>query len=152
MHEPDNKCYSYALKYISRYPKTEQELKIKLLQKGFSEDNTDYAIKYLKSKNFVNDRQFVELYLQSEVVRKWKPLLAVQQKLYHKGIGKDLFQKVVSEFEEETNQGIHTRINKEIQKYKQKDIDGFDIIQRLMRKGYKLDDIKAVIERNAEQQ
>ncbi len=43
-------------------------------------------------------------------------------------------------------EGIHEKIKKEIKAYKKKNIDGFDIIQKLMRKGYKLDDIKRVIE------
>jgi SOS response regulatory protein OraA/RecX len=43
-------CCQYALKYISRYPKTEKELKIKLQQKGYNENSISYTMTYLKEK------------------------------------------------------------------------------------------------------
>jgi len=41
--------------------------------------------------------------------------------------------------------GKKRKIRKDIATYKRRDVNGFDIIQKLMRKGYKLDDIKSVI-------
>jgi SOS response regulatory protein OraA/RecX len=40
----------YALKYISRYPKTEKELRIRLLEKHYSEEEVEKAIQYLKKQ------------------------------------------------------------------------------------------------------
>jgi hypothetical protein len=42
-------------------------------------------------------------------------------------------------------EGILERIKKEIAAYKKKDVEWFEIIQKLLRKWYKLDDIKRVI-------
>jgi SOS response regulatory protein OraA/RecX len=42
-------------------------------------------------------------------------------------------------------EGIEGRIKREIEQYKKRWVEWFDIIQKLMRKGYKLDDIKRVI-------
>jgi hypothetical protein len=55
-------------------------------------------------------------------------------------------REILKKYEEEMWQGVHQKIKKEIAAYKKKDVDGFDIIQKLMRKWYKLDDIKKVIE------
>jgi len=41
-------CCQYALKYISRYPKTEKELEIKLQQKGYNSEEINYTMEYLK--------------------------------------------------------------------------------------------------------
>ncbi|MEI7558566.1 MAG: MerR family transcriptional regulator [bacterium] len=52
----------------------------------------------------------------------------------------------MKKYEQEMGEGTLQKIKKEIQAYKRRDVDGFDIIQKLMRKGYTLDDIKKVIE------
>jgi SOS response regulatory protein OraA/RecX len=54
--------------------------------------------------------------------------------------------EVFKAYEGDMQEGIEGRIKKEIEWYKKRWVDGFDIIQKLMRKGYKLDDIKRVIE------
>lgn len=63
-------CKDYALKYIHRYPKTEQELRVKLLTKHYNEDEIDHTIARLKQMKWVNDEQFTRLYFQSEAVKK----------------------------------------------------------------------------------
>jgi len=41
---------------------------------------------------------------------------------------------VLKRYEEDMGEGIHEKIKKEIEAYKRKDVDGFDIIQKLMKK------------------
>lgn len=138
-------CCQYAIKYISRYPKTEKELKIKLQQKWYNEEEIGYTMEYLKKKKFADDRIFVESYIRSELVNKGKPIINVRNKLYHKWIDKSLVNEVLKEYELEVQKWIAKKIRKEIDSYKRKWVEWFDIIQKLMRKGYKLDDIKDVI-------
>lgn len=145
MHEPNSKCYIYALHYLSRYPKTEKELSIKLMQKWYSSHDIERAIEFLKTKEYVNDRKFAEMYFQSEAVRKWKPLISVKNKLFQKWIEKGILNEVIEEMASEIKEWILEKIQKEITKMKVKGIDGFDIIQKLMRRGYHLDDIKNVL-------
>ncbi len=138
-------CCQYAIKYISRYPKTEKELKIKLQQKWYNEDEINYTMDYLKKKWFADDKIFIESYVRSELVNKWKPIINVRSKLYHKWADKDLVNEVLKEYESEIEEWIHQKIRKEIDSYKRKWVDWFDIIQKIMRKWYRLDDIKEVI-------
>lgn len=138
-------CLDYALHYTSRYPKTEKELKIQLMQKGYFSEDINKTIEFLKEKNFLNDRMFVESYIRSELVNKGKPSIAIIQKLQEKGADKHLIMQVIKEYEEDINIGTKERIKKEIASYKKKGEEGFDIIQKLMRKGYRLGDIKDVI-------
>ena len=77
-------CLDYALHYISRFPKTEKELRIQLMTKGYVSLDIDKAMAFLKEKKFVDDTLFTEAYLRSECVRKGKPLIAVTQKLREK--------------------------------------------------------------------
>lgn len=139
-------CFDYAMKYIYRYPKTEKELRIQLYTKWYDTKDIDRAITELKKKNYINDKMFAESYIRSEVINKGKPAIRIIQKLQQKGVPQDIVRDVLKEYEEDMNEGIYNKIKKEIQAYKRKDVDGFDIIQKLMRKWYKLQDIKKVIE------
>ena len=139
-------CFDYALKYIYRYPKTEKELKIQLYTKWYNTKDIDRTIVELKKKNYVNDEMFAESYIRSEIVNKGKPSIRIIQKLYQKWVPQEIVRAVLKKYENEMGEGIHDKIKKDIAAYKKRDIDGFDIIQKLMKKGYKLDDIKKVIE------
>ena len=139
-------CFDYALKYIYRYPKTEKELKIQLYTKWYNTTDIDRTIGELKKKNYVNDEMFAESYIRSEVVNKGKPSIRIIQKLYQKWVPQEIVRHILKKYENEMGEGIHDKIKKEIAAYKKKEVDGFDIIQKLMRRWYKLDDIKKVIE------
>ena len=139
-------CFDYALKYIYRYPKTEKELKIQLYTKWYNTKDIDRTITELKKKNYVNDEMFTESYIRSEVVNKGKPAIRIIQKLQQKWVPQEIVKDILKKYENEMGDGIHDKIKKEIAAYKRKEVDGFDIIQKLMRKWYKLADIKKVIE------
>lgn len=138
-------CYEYAIGVVSKYPKTEKELRIKLYQQGYDSEMVVRTLEKLKSENFVNDQLFAESYLNSEVMRKGKPLLVITQKLALKGIDKKILGELTNKYEEELQEWIYWGIEKEIRQYKKKGVEGFEIIQKLLRKGYKLSDIKKVI-------
>lgn len=139
-------CYEYAITLISKYPKTEKELRIKLYQQGYDSEMVMRTVEKLKTENFVNDQLFAESYLNSEVIRKGKPLFVIKQKLELKGIDKALLAQLMEKYAEDIQEGIFQGIEKEIKQYKKKGVDGFEIIQKLMRKGYRLGDIKRVIQ------
>ncbi len=139
-------CFDYAMKYIYRYPKTEKELRIQLYTKGHSTKDIDRTLQELKKKNYVNDEMFAESYIRSEVVNKGKPAIRIIQKLQQKWVPQDIIKNILKKYADDMDDGIHDKIKKEIAAYKRKDVDGFDIIQKLMRKWYTLADIKKVIE------
>ena len=138
-------CYEYAIWVIGKYPKTEKELRIKMYQQGYDSETVSRTLEKLKQDNFVNDELFAESYINSEVIRKGRPLIVITQKLEMRGIDKAIITKVVREAWEDIEDWILQGINKEIKQYKKKWVDGFDIIQKLMRKWYRLWDIKRVI-------
>ena len=138
-------CYEYAIWVIGKYPKTEKELRIKMYQQGYDSETVSRTLEKLKQDNFVNDELFAESYINSEVIRKGRPLIVITQKLEMRGIDKAIITKVVHEAWDDIEDWILQGIDKEIKQYKKKWVDGFDIIQKLMRKWYRLWDIKRVI-------
>ena len=99
----------------------------------------------LKKNDFVNDEKYAESYFYSEVVKKGKPVYLIKQKLLQRGIDASLLSQYIDTNKEDIADGIANGIKKEIAAYKKKGVDGFDIIQKLMRKGYRLQDIKEVL-------
>jgi regulatory protein len=143
-------CYEYAIWVIGKYPKTEKELRIKMYQQGYDSETVWRTLEKLKKDNFVNDELFAESYINSEVIRKGRPLIVITQKLEMRGIEKDIISSVVHNAWEEIENWILQWIEKEINQYKKKGVDWFDIIQKLMRKWYRLWDIKKVIKSREE--
>lgn len=136
----------YALSYLSRYPKTEQEMRILLYKKGYTSEQITSTMESLKKNNFINDEKYTESYLYSEIVKKGKPVFLIKQKLQQRGIDKRLIDELIEGMKDDMGEGIAKEIRKQLDTYKAKGVDGFDSIQKLMRKGYRLQDIKAVIQ------
>lgn len=138
-------CLNFSLNYISRYPKTEKELTVHLFQKWFMSTEVNETIKKLKELWYINDEKFVQSYINSEISNKWKPVIVIKQKLIQKWVDQNLVDQILNKNIEDMQQWTYKKITRDIQNYKKKWIEWFDIIQKLMRKGYKLDDIKSVI-------
>lgn len=136
----------YAIHYLSRYPKTEKEMRLQLLKKWYSEDEIDKAIKWLKREKYIDDDLRAQMYLSSEVIKKWKPLWMVIKKLYSKGVSSEIIDKLVSQMEEDLQNWQIQKVTKEIDKLKQKWLDWFEIVKRLMGRGYKYDVLKKAID------
>ena len=113
-------CYDYALWYIQHFPKTEQELTIKLRQKGYNDIEIQKTFVILKQQKYLDDENFAKSYLRSEVANKGKPLFLIRKKLEMKGINKVFLDKTVREMEEELNEGVEKAINKHIDSLKKK--------------------------------
>ncbi|MDR2540559.1 MAG: recombination regulator RecX [Candidatus Peribacteria bacterium] len=138
-------CMEYALSYLSRYPKTEQEMRILLYKKGYDTESVQKTMESLKRNDFINDLKYAESYFYSEVVKKGKPVFVIKQKLQQRGIDNGILDQLIEENKADMSEGIASGIRKEIENYKKKGVDGFDIIQKLMRKGHRLQDIKDVL-------
>lgn len=135
-------CLDYAMTYLSKYPKTEQEMRLLLYKKWYDTDKIISTMETLKRNSFIDDAKYAESYFNSEVIRKGKPIFIVRQKLIQRGIDKKLIEDLISENQDEMNSWIDATIRKELQQYKKKGIDWFDGIQKLIRKWYRLQDIK----------
>lgn len=138
-------CLDYSLRYIHLYPKTEQELRLKLLTKKYSEDEIEKVMNILKKKWYIDDIQFTKLYIQSEIVKKWKIPQQVKNKLLQKGVDKNIIQDIMNSCSEDMEVWVHNRILKEVDKLKKKWLEWYDIIVKIAQKWYHLSDIKKAL-------
>jgi regulatory protein len=77
-----------------------------MYQQGYDSEMVKRTLEKLKSENFVNDELFAESYLNSEVIRKGRPLMVITQKLEMRGIEKSIITKLVHELDEDIQEGV----------------------------------------------
>ncbi len=143
-------AFDYALHFLHTVPKTKKQMEIKLLQKGYLEKEVNETIVKLEKMDWLDDARFAEMYLESEAINKWKPLFRVKWKLLEKGIDKFLLEKVAKRFEKEIQDGIKVRVRKEIDKLKEKWLDGYDIMTKLYSRWYNIWLLKEVVREGKE--
>jgi len=135
----------YALNYIFKYPKTEKELVIQLRKKWYNEDYIHIAIEYLKERNYLNDKIFIKDYVFYHLIKKWKPIIYVKSQLKQKWLNMYDIKEIIWEYINDINEWIEKQIRREIDKYKTQWENQFDIIQKIIRKWYTLNQLKKVI-------
>lgn len=94
--EVNNKalCLNNAFRILSYSPKTAKEVKVKLKEKNHSQEDIDYAIKYLEERNYFNDELIAQNILQSQLKGKRKSKRAIKNKLIAKGIDRKIIEDV----------------------------------------------------------
>ncbi len=100
-------CLEYAISYLSRYPKTEQEIRIILYRKGYDSEQISSTMESLKKNDFINDEKYIESYFYSEVEKNGRPVYVAKQKLLQRGAPKHLIDAYLVEHEAEISEGIY---------------------------------------------
>ena len=144
-------CKERAIYLISNYSKTEKQLKDKLKQsKKYTDEIIEETIKFLKKHNFINDEDFANRFI--ELHKNQYSEKAIRQKLYEKGIKKDIIDKVIEQNKElfESKELIKKILLKKCPNYYSIK-DAMDLKERqkiyayLARKGFAYEDITDVI-------
>lgn len=136
----------YALNYIFKYQKTEKELITQLRKKWYNEKDISKTLDYLKEKKYVNDLNYIKDYTDYHLARRWRPISYVKSRLIQKWLKSKDISEVISENIDEINNAIWDQLKKEIEKYKERQINPIDIIQKLNRKWYTLNQIRKVLD------
>lgn len=138
-------CLTYAIHYLGKYPKTVHDMIRQLKKKWFTQDEIAETIPLLIENNYLNDQQYAESYLHSEVVRKGKPILLIKQKLLMRWVDKTLINELTASIENELHEWQSAKIAKEIVRLREKGKSDPEIMQALTRKGFAREAIKEVI-------
>ena len=62
-NKPDAK--NQALRFLEVMDRTESELRKKLKDKDYSDDEVNEAIDFVKSYNYINDERYARIYIES---------------------------------------------------------------------------------------
>ena len=129
-----------VMKYIVFKKRTEQEVRTKfanLIEENMLED----IIEYLKEAQYLNDKEYIEKTINNYKILKNLSLKEVKYKLLAKGLNKDDIEDYFYEHKEELNE-YEPKSAKNIFYKKQRDMEQDEIKQYLLKKGYKLENIK----------
>ncbi len=126
------------LKYIMYKKRTESEIRKKF--NNLEEELLEDIIEYLKEAGYINDNTYIKRSVAEFKSLKNMSIKEIIYKLYSKGIQKDTLENYISEnideLEEYERQSAQNIINKRKDNYEKE-----EIINYLLRKGYKRDNI-----------
>lgn len=97
MKDSQNKIRQYALKLLGYRARSEKELKERLKNKGFTENEIILEIEYLKGLGFINDSLLAESLKRDASERKLLGYEGIKRYLLQKGIPRNIVTSVCIE-------------------------------------------------------
>ena len=91
-----------ALNYLSYQARTIQEMQKYLKNKGFTEDIVKKIIEILLDKNYLNDKEFAKLFIETKIKTKPKSKFALEYELRQKGINPSDFEDILTAYDDES--------------------------------------------------
>ncbi len=116
------------------------ELKKKLLQKGFTEEDSDEAVNWLEERGFVDDESYAEALVQYYASRGYGER-RINEELRRRGISKEICEEVsetLPDFTEEIKALIEKKLRGEELTFEKKN----KIVAFLVRRGFGYSEIK----------
>lgn len=106
---------------IGDMARTESNVRSKLIQSGYTEEYIFPAIEEIKSLGYIDDKSYAYEYASSLVTNKGASRLIVEQKLFQRGISKEIIEETIAEI----------------------DFDEEELIERaILKKGFEIADIE----------
>jgi regulatory protein len=146
-------AYNYALSLLSARPYSVRSLHRKLIQKEYEAADADDAIRRLVANGLLNDEKYAEQFARSKILSSGASKRRVTQDLYRKGIKSEVasvaIANVIADEEIDTAAVIEQVARKKLAQLG--DLEPLVLRRRLFaflaRRGYDLDEIKAVVTR-----
>lgn len=136
-----------AINILKRSFVSENMLKEKLSKKGHKKRFINYAIKYCKDYDLIDDKRFVKIAVNS-LKLKGKSKRHIIDYLKKSKVKNSLIEKASDSISYKTeNKALKNAIRKYYKVYENKENSEEYIIKTLMRKGFKYDDIKNLLGR-----
>lgn len=96
-----------AYRYLSVRPRTEKEIRTKLREKEFAEDDISATVAELKESGLINDVQFARMYVSTALQRRPSGAMLLRQKMLLLGLDKSLIESTLHDnFTADTQQGL----------------------------------------------
>lgn len=95
---------SVALRFLARRQRTEKEVRDKLRDREFADEEIQKTVENLRELGFLNDEEFARSYIRHQLTLRPKGKLVLKQKLLLLGIQRELADAAVNEAFQETDQ------------------------------------------------
>ena len=128
-----------VLKYIIYKKRTEYEVR-KKFEHEVEENLLEDIIEYLKENDYINDKEYIKKLINNYKILKNLSNMELKYKLLEKGLDKNLIEDYFYEFKYDL-QEYEINSAKNIINKKRKDTEEKDILNYLIKKGYKKENI-----------
>jgi len=96
VEEDKTKAYNYAISVLSRSPKSEKELKAKIIQKGYDVEIVNMIIDKLKVNKYIDDEDYSERFIYDKINISKYGKRKIKEALYNKGIDRQTIEDKLS--------------------------------------------------------
>jgi regulatory protein len=96
--------YNYGISALSRYAKSEYELRLKMKNKGFELQLIDNAISTLKEQKYLDDERYCEMFINDKVNISKHGVRKIKEALYYKGIDKEIIEEKIKNISAESEE------------------------------------------------
>lgn len=93
--EEEISVYNYGISVLSRYFKSEYELRLKMKNKGFNPQLIDNAISILKERKYLDDERYCEMFINDKINISKHGVRKIKEALYYKGIDKEIIEEKI---------------------------------------------------------
>lgn len=90
------RCHNAAAHYLSYRPRSEHEMRQRLLRRGFSDDTTEAVLKRLREQGLVDDIAFAEFWRDNRQSFSPRSQWLIRLELRQKEVPSDIIERVVS--------------------------------------------------------
>ena len=142
--EEFDKGKTKVLKYVLYKKRTEQEVRTKF-QKDIEENMLEDIIEYLKEAGYINDKEYIEKTVNNFMILKNMSIKEIKYKLMSKGLNKNDIEDYMYENKEELEE-YEMKSARNIIYKKSTTMEQEEIVQFLLKKGYKKDNINNAME------
>ncbi|ABR73639.1 recombination regulator RecX [Actinobacillus succinogenes] len=110
----------YVVNLLARREYSEYEIRCKMQEKAFDEEDIEAVIAHCQQKNWQSDRRFTENYLNFRAQRGYGPVRIKQELRQLKGISSDIIEEVLLESDIDWSQIARLVLDKKFPAFREK--------------------------------
>ena len=96
-------CYDAAARFLSYRPRSQHELRQRLLKRGFDDDTIEAVVSRLKERGLVDDTAFAQFWKDNRQSFRPRSQWLTRLELKQKGVSSDIIDQVVSTIDDAEN-------------------------------------------------
>jgi regulatory protein len=138
-----------ALNLLARRPRSSQEVRTRLKQRGFAEPAVDEALTRLEGWNYIDDADFARYWVENREANRPRGKRMLEQELRHKGVDREVARTAIDAAEPDEFAAALDLANAKLRSYANLDpqVARRRLVGFLGRRGYGFDVIGPVLRR-----
>jgi len=142
--------YNYGISVLSKTAKSEHELMLKMMDKGFDSQLIDNAINKLKEQKYLDDKRYCEMYINDKINISKHGVLKIKEALYYKGIDKEIIEEKIKNISSEEREKTALALGqKKVLGIEEEDVrkKGIKLYNYLLSRGFEYETVKKTVKK-----